>query len=274
MTDIGNLKVGFIGAGNMAEAIVRGMIAGKLVSPDRITVADPSAERRILFRNTFNILPVTDNRLVVDGSDVILLAVKPQYMKAAVEPLSSSFKGDQIVISIAAGIRTETLDALCGGKPSIVRVMPNTPALVGKGVSALCSGPRADDRALAVTEELFASVGETVRVDESAMDAVTAISGSGPAYVFYWMEAMLKAAAAQGFDAATARKLVYKTIEGSAALALSSADTPDVLRARVTSKGGTTEAAIRTLDELGTSDALVKAVDAAARRSRELSQSA
>jgi pyrroline-5-carboxylate reductase len=176
-----------------------------------------------------------------------------------------------LVVSIAAGVRSGKIAALCGDVPAVVRVMPNTPALVGRGVSAICAGPRAGDEQLALVDHLFAAVGTTIRVEEGAMDAVTALSGSGPAYVFYWMEAMLKAARAHGFDDATARTLVYETLAGATALAAASAEGPEVLRARVTSKGGTTEAAIGVLEQCGVDQAILDAIAAAAARSRELS---
>jgi len=273
MIDLQNSHIGFLGAGNMAEAIVRGLLNGKVVSAGRIMLSDPSAERRILFQNTFSVSPVTDNRTVIEKCDVVILAVKPQFMKEAVEPFASHFRKSQLVISIAAGIKTSTLHMLCGEKPAVIRIMPNTPALIGKGVSAICAGPGADEGMMKLAESLFRSVGSTLRVEEKAMDAVTAISGSGPAYVFYWMEAMLKAAEQLGFNPETARQLVYETMTGAAALANSTHDSPEILRARVTSKGGTTEAAIRTLNENGVAESLIKAVQAAADRSRELSQS-
>jgi pyrroline-5-carboxylate reductase len=266
------VRVGFVGAGNMAEAIARGLLDRKLVGADRLIVSDPSADRRRYFAESLGIRATDDNAAVVSVSDVIILAVKPQVMGQATGPVAPAFRHDHLVISIAAGIRTEKLDAFCGGIPAVVRVMPNTPALVGRGVSALCAGPRAEAAHLDLAEKLFASVGTTLRVQENAMDAVTAISGSGPAYVFYWMEAMLKAAGELGFDAHAARQLVYETLSGAAALAVSSAESPEVLRARVTSKGGTTEAAIRSLDSDGVASALIKAVHAAANRSRELSR--
>lgn len=258
----------------MAEAIVRGLISGKVVSPEDIMVSDPSTDRRNLLVQTFGVRATEDNRAVIGSSDIIVLAVKPQVMGEALAPVSDAFRAGQLVISIAAGLRTETLDAFCQHIPAVIRVMPNTPALVGKGVSALCAGPRAGDEQLALAETLFASVGSTLRVEESAMDAVTAISGSGPAYVFYWMEAMLSAAASLGFAPDTARQLVYETISGASALAIASTETPDVLRAKVTSKGGTTEAAIKTLDHHLVREHVAEAVMAAARRSKELSQSA
>ena len=265
-------KIGFIGGGNMAEAIVRGLVAGKVVPSDHVFVSDPSPDRRDLLARSFGVQTTENNRTVLDACEVLVLAVKPQIMGAALTPVADAFRASHLVISIAAGLRTETLDSLCGRTPAIIRVMPNTPALVGKGVSALCAGPRAGEAHLVLAETLFASVGSTLRVEESAMDAVTAISGSGPAYVFYWMEAMLSAAASLGFPPETARQLVYETISGAAALAIVSADTPDVLRAKVTSKGGTTEVAIKTLDHYLVRDHVVEAVKAAARRSQELSK--
>ena len=265
------MKLGFIGAGNMAEAILRGLIHRQMFRPEQVMAADPSAAQRERFAESFGVAVTGDNRSVVNSADVLILAVKPQMMAEVLSTVQPGFRGDQIVISIAAGIRTEKLDALCGGLPSIVRVMPNTPALIGKGVSALCAGPRASEDAMKLAESLFASVGATLIVNENAMDAVTAISGSGPAYVFYWMEAMLKAATELGFDPATARTLVYETVTGAAALASESSEPPDLLRARVTSKGGTTEAALAVLNEQGVAEALNEAIKAAAHRSRALS---
>lgn len=264
--------IGFIGAGNMAEAIVKGLLEKRVVEPFRLILSDPSDERRATFQAQ-GLNTTTDNIALVNEAGIIVLAVKPQVMASVLEPLREHFRAGQVVISIAAGIRTEKLDAWCGGVPAMVRVMPNTPALVGLGVSALCRGPRAGDEAMQLTATLFDAVGTTLMVDEAQMDAVTAISGSGPAYVFLWLEAMLAAARQQGFDEATARKLVYGTLSGAAALAEGSADGPDLLRARVTSKGGTTAAALQVMEERGFAGMLADAVEAAANRSRELSSS-
>lgn len=265
-------RVGFIGAGNMAEAIVRGLVARGVVQADQVIVSDPSEARRALMADGFGVRATGENNEVVEGSDIVVLAVKPQMMAQALEPVAALFRADQLVISIAAGLRTETLDTFCGRIPAIIRVMPNTPALVGQGVSALCAGPRAGASHLALAETLFATVGTTVRVEESMMDAVTAVSGSGPAYVFYWMESMLKAAGDLGFSPAQARQLVYETLSGAAALAKASEEPPEVLRARVTSKGGTTEAAVNHLESARVRDHLADAVKAAAERSRALSR--
>jgi pyrroline-5-carboxylate reductase len=270
MTEWSHGAVGFIGAGNMAEAIVRGIIAQGVVPADRIVVADPSAARTELFA-AMGATVAPDNRALVAQCRVVVLSVKPQVMAAALAGLDEVFTAEQVVISIAAGLSTATIDGQCGGRAAVVRVMPNTPALVGRGVSAICAGPRAGERALVLTGILFGAVGCTVRVDEAQMDAVTAVSGSGPAYVFYWMESMLRAAGELGLDAATARSLVMETVGGAAALAVQSDVSPEELRARVTSKGGTTEAAINALNQAGVGDALVAAVKAAAARSRALS---
>ena len=266
-----NIKLGFIGAGNMAEAILRGLIDRGVVSADRMMASDPSAERRALIQKSHGIIVTGENCEIARKSDVLILAVKPQVMAEVLHALSPNLKSSHLLISIAAGIRTSAIDTMCGSLTSIIRVMPNTPALIGKGVSVLCAGPRAGELEMSLAAQLFKAVGEVLTVNEDAMDAVTAISGSGPAYLFYWMEAMLKAAEEAGFDPDTAKKLVYGTITGAAALADKTSEPPDTLRARVTSKGGTTEAAIRVLNERGVGDAVVEAVRAATNRSRELS---
>ncbi|HMO50596.1 MAG TPA: pyrroline-5-carboxylate reductase [Kiritimatiellia bacterium] len=271
MKPFAEITVGFIGAGNMAEAIVRGLIQGGNMTPERLLASDVAEERRRIFAEQFGVRVVEDNRSVVAASEVVVVAVKPQMLAAALETVHADWRPGQLLISIAAGVRAEKLDAACGGVPAIIRVMPNTPALVGQGLSAYARGPRANPEHGTLTEALFATVGDVLCVDETAMDAVTAISGSGPAYVFYWLEAMLAAAGDLGFDPVTARRLVYQTLSGSAALAAASSEAPETLRARVTSKGGTTEAAIRTLEEGRVKDNLVAAIHAAAARSRELS---
>lgn len=271
MKKLEKCRIGFIGAGNMAEAIVKGLLDRSTVAHAQLVVSDPSPHRLSLFTKQYKINATADNAEIVKGSDVVILSVKPQMMAAVLEPLRGQFRAEQLVISIAAGIRTEKLDEACKKVPAIVRVMPNTPALVAMGVSAICSGPRSKNDHIMLAESLFASVGSTLRVREEQMDAVTAVSGSGPAYVFYLMEAMLDAAQQQGFTEEIARQLVYETVKGAAALADQSEETPEVLRARVTSKGGTTEAAIRVLNEHSMSEVVVKAIDAAARRSKELS---
>jgi len=262
-------ELGIIGGGNMAEACVRGLVRGKILPPARIVVSDVSDERRELLGRITGAACVADN-LTPARCRRVLLAVKPQVMPAVLEEVASSIRTDATVISIAAGIKTAAIAARLGGRGRIVRVMPNTPMLVGAGAAAIAAGPRATEDDLAWAERLFAASGRTVRVVEELMDAVTAVSGSGPAYFFYLIEAMVAAGLAEGLDEPTATLLASQTCAGAAKLLLESGEKPAVLRARVTSPNGTTQRAIETMDAAGVKDALTQAVRAAAQRSREL----
>jgi pyrroline-5-carboxylate reductase len=263
-------KVVFIGAGNMAEAIVSGMVAAEFCAPEKIIMTDVRPGRLADLAAEYGVGTSTDNR-VIQNAEIVLLAVKPQVMPDVLAELKLALRPETLVISIAAGIRTETLEAGMGGRHRVVRVMPNTPALVGQGASALAAGTYADEADLEVAEAILQCVGITVRVDEDELDAVTALSGSGPAYVFYLLEAMLAAAAEAGLNEETARTLALQTVEGAARLMKDTGEEAAVLRAKVTSKGGTTEAAIRSLDASGVKAAVTKALHAAKERSQELS---
>jgi pyrroline-5-carboxylate reductase len=265
-------KVVFVGAGNMAEAIVSGMVAGSFCVPEKIIMTDVRPERLADLENEYGVSTSTDND-VVKNAEIIVLAVKPQVMTDVLKGIAPVLRKETLIISIAAGIPTAKIEAALGGKRRVVRVMPNTPALVGQGASAIAAGVNADEADLEVTEAILGCVGLTVRVEEKEIDAVTALSGSGPAYVFYLLEGMLAAAEKMGLDKETARKLALKTVAGAARLMEDSGEAADVLRAKVTSKGGTTEAAIRSLDESGVKEAVVKALLAAQKRSVELSNS-
>jgi pyrroline-5-carboxylate reductase len=198
-------------------------------------------------------------------SDVVVLAIKPQQLSQFLSQTAGVFRPQQIFISVLAGVRLSSLAAALPCK--LVRAMPNMPALVNEGMTALCG---ADAETLESAEELFGCVGAAVRVEEKMMDAVTAISGSGPAYLFYFAEAMLKAAQKQGFDPETAKVLVNQTLLGSVKLLNESEETAEALRMKVTSPGGTTEAGLRVLKELGVEDSLIQGVAAAVARSRQL----
>lgn len=265
-------KVVFVGAGNMAEAIVSGMVAGSFCAPEKIIMTDVRPERLADLENEYGISTSTDND-VVKNAEIVVLAVKPQVMTDVLKGIAPVLRKETLIISIAAGIPTAKIEAALGGKRRVVRVMPNTPALVGQGASAIAAGVNADEADLEVTETILGCVGLTVRVEEKEIDAVTALSGSGPAYVFYLLEGMLAAAEKMGLDKETARKLAIKTVAGAARLMEDSGEAADVLRAKVTSKGGTTEAAIRSLDESGVKEAVVLALLAAQKRSVELSNS-
>jgi pyrroline-5-carboxylate reductase len=264
-------KVIFVGAGNMAEAIVSGMVASGFCAPEKIIMTDVRPERLADLEKEYGVSTSTDNR-VVKNAEIVVLAVKPQMMSEVLAGIAPVLRSETLIISIAAGIPAGKIEAALGGKRRVVRVMPNTPALVGQGASAIAAGALADEADLEVTEAILGCVGLTVRVEESDLDAVTALSGSGPAYVFYLLEGMLAAAEKMGLDQATARRLALKTVEGAARLMADSGEAADVLRAKVTSKGGTTEAAIRSLDGAGVKEEIVQALMAAQKRSIELSR--
>jgi pyrroline-5-carboxylate reductase len=264
-------KVVFVGAGNMAEAIVSGMVAANFCAPEKIIMTDVRPERLADLEREYRVSTSTDN-CVVKNAEIVVLAVKPQVMNEVLKGLAPVLRTETLIISIAAGIPTAKIEAALGGKHRVVRVMPNMPALIGQGASAIASGANADEADLEVAETILGCVGLVVRVNEKEIDAVTALSGSGPAYVFYLLEGMLAAAEKMGLDKETARKLALKTVEGAARLMEDSGEAADGLRTKVTSKGGTTEAAIRLLDEANVKEAIVQALLAAQKRSVELSK--
>ncbi len=262
----------FVGAGNMAEALLGGLLRAGLCPPDRVVVTDLLPERLDLFASRFGVTTSADNAEAVRGADVVVLAVKPQSMDALLAELRESLPQEALVISIAAGIPTQRIEAALGGAPRVVRAMPNTPCLVGAGVSAIAPGAAATEADLRCAERLLRASGAVVRVPEQKMDAVTAVSGSGPAYFFYFIEAILTVAEEIDLDQETARTLAVATMEGAARLLRETGLPPDELRRRVTSKGGTTEAAIGVLEERHVSASLQDAVIAAKCRSQALSR--
>ena len=265
----GAVTIGFIGGGNMAEAILKGLI-GQGHALQNLVVGEPVAERRDYLEKQYQVT-VTDNNLsVVEQSDVIVLAIKPQMVDAVVPEFASSFNDNKLLVSILAGTSTATLEQHLGGSAKVVRVMPNTPALIGSGAAALCAGAHATENNLVMADELFSTVGSVVRVTEDQMDAVTAVSGSGPAYIFTVIEAMTEGGVQEGLDRKTALQLALQTVVGSAQLVAETGEAPMDLRAKVCSPGGTTLAAIEKLDEGGFGATLVKGVKRAAEHSREL----
>ncbi|WP_293931231.1 pyrroline-5-carboxylate reductase [Iodobacter sp.] len=262
------MKITFIGGGNMAIAMIGGMLKQGF-SANQIHVVEPSKEQREHLNRTYAIECSSPDQPLLP-SDVILFAVKPQQLKAVAQSLSSQING-ALVISIAAGVRADTLAKWLDAYPRIVRVMPNTPALVQAGMSGAYATSDVTPADRALTERMLAAIGEMVWVEsESEIDGITAISGSGPAYVFYFMEALQAAAQAQGFTPDVARKLAYKTFEGAVKLALQSEDDAATLRKKVTSKGGTTEQAINTLEASQVRTSIIAAAAAAAARSQQL----
>ncbi len=264
-------KVVFVGAGNMAEAIVSGMIAANFCEAEKIVMMDVRPERLADLETELGVSTSTDNR-VVRNAEIVVLAVKPQVMGEVLKAIAPALRPETLVISIAAGIPAAKIEAALGEGTRVVRVMPNTPALIGKGASALAAGSLADEADLEVAESILQCVGLTVRVEEDQIDAVTALSGSGPAYVFYLLESMLAAADGMGLEKETARILALQTVEGAARLMKDSGEEAAALRAKVTSKGGTTAAAIESMEEAGVKGAVINALKAARARSVELSQ--
>lgn len=263
------MKAGFIGGGNMATAIVGGLLA-KGFAASAFHVVEPFAEQREKLAHALgvSVAPACDAALA--GCDVVVMAVKPQQMRDAAEALRPHLKG-QLVITIAAGIALDDLGRWLGGHTQLVRAMPNTPALIHAGVTGLYAAPAVDAAARQRAERLLGAVGEIVWFDrESLLDAVTAVSGSGPAYVFYFIEALEQAALKLGMNAEQARRLAVQTFRGASELAAQSPDSPQTLRARVTSKGGTTERAIAAMDTAELQTGFVRGVEAAAARSAEL----
>jgi pyrroline-5-carboxylate reductase len=262
----------FIGGGNMTRSLVAGLIADG-IRPDAIRVAEPVAVVREALHRDFEVPVFAENTQALRGAATWLFAAKPQDMRAVCERLAATAQRERpLVVSIAAGITTVQLARWLGGDLAIVRAMPNMPALLGAGVSGLYANPQVDADGLRRAERLLAAAGETVWLtDEARMDAVTAVSGSGPAYVFLLAESMLDAARAQGLPDEAARVLVLQTVLGAARMLTEADATPAELRRRVTSPGGTTQAAMETF-EAGQFEALVaRAVDAARERGRALS---
>jgi pyrroline-5-carboxylate reductase len=262
------MKLLFVGGGNMGAAIVGGLVA-RGFPPADITVVEPGEAARESIARRFGVA-VRAEAPGGSPADVVVLAVKPQQMRDAVKPLLPLPDGT-LVLSIAAGIRLADLSRWLGGHAALVRAMPNTPALVHAGVTGLYAPPGVDDRGRARATDLMAAVGEVVWLPREAdLDAVTAVSGSGPAYVFYFLEAVELAARELGLAPEAARTLALGTFAGAAKLARERGEDPAVLRAQVTSRGGTTERALASMEAAGIKARVGEAVKAAAARSREL----
>ncbi len=263
------MKITFIGGGNMAGAIIGGLTRDGFAAAD-INIVEPVAAAREQIAQRFGVTVGGSIAELAQIGDVVVLAVKPQQMREAIKPLGARLQ-QHVVLSIAAGLRVADLSRWLNGYARIVRCMPNTPALIGAGITAACApGDLATDKRSAV-ERILKAIGKVVWVDdESQLDAVTAVSGSGPAYVFYFMEALRDAAKELGLPAATAAELTLETVLGAAKLAAGSNEDVALLRARVTSKGGTTEAALESMMADKVKEAIVRAVKSANERSRIL----
>ena len=264
--------IAFVGGGNMARSLVGGLVArGRAAGTIRI--AEPVAALREALAHDFGVRVFADNAEAVAGADTWVLAVKPQVMRQVCEGLAAQAQASRpLVVSIAAGITSTQLERWLGGALAVVRTMPNTPALLGAGVTGLFANARVDAGQRTATEALLSAAGQTVWIDDEArMDAVTALSGSGPAYVFLLAEAMQAAGEAEGLPAEAARTLALRTILGAARMLTEGEEPPAELRRRVTSPGGTTQAAIETFEAGGFRALVARAIRAAAERGRPLS---
>jgi pyrroline-5-carboxylate reductase len=261
----------FIGGGNMTRSLVGGLVAGGR-DPASITVAEPDVGQREALTADFGVATTGDNRAAAADAETVVLAVKPQVLPEVAAELAAELADpDKLVVSIAAGIRLDRLREWLGSQRPLVRVMPNTPALVGAGISAVYADPGVTVDQRGRVSDLLAAAGESVWLDkEEQMDAVTAVSGSGPAYFFLILEALEEAGVAQGLPRATARELATATAGGAARLASESDAAPSELRTRVTSPAGTTAEGLAGLERGGLRATFLDAVAAAARRSREL----
>ncbi|NLD53675.1 MAG: pyrroline-5-carboxylate reductase [Burkholderiaceae bacterium] len=269
-------RILFIGGGNMAGAMISGLVAAG-ISPAQVAALDPAPETRDRLRERHGIAVFADPAQL-DATlsfDAIVLAVKPQQAEAALAGCRGLFAGNPqaVLISVAAGLRIAAIVAASGGHARVVRAMPNTPALIGHGIAGFFAPASVDASSSEIAAAVLGATGAVVRVaHENLLDTVTAVSGSGPAYAFYLMEAMIDAGIAGGLDAGTARTLALHTVKGAALLALASEEPPTELRRRVTSPGGTTAAAIEVLDRQQVRASLGQAIQAAAARSRQLSE--
>jgi pyrroline-5-carboxylate reductase len=264
-------SISFIGAGNMAEALIRGLLRGNVFAPADVTASGPREERMGELRERFGIRTTTDNREAAKAA-IVVLSVKPQILSRVLDQVGDGISSDTLVISIAAGVPVSAIQSRLAPGTRVVRAMPNTPALVDAAATAIAGGEHARDEDLAAAKRIFDAVGITVILDESQMDAVTGLSGSGPAYVFLILEALSDAGVKVGLSRRNSQLLAAQTLLGSAKLLIETNEHPGRLKDMVTSPGGTAITGLHTLENGGLRTTLMNAVEAATRRSRELGE--
>jgi len=265
-------KAVVIGGGKMGSIIAGSLIRQRLISADDVCVTDVDASRLKILRSTLKVKTDSDNRKAVEKADIVILAVKPQNMSITLQEIKTVIHKSQVIISIAAGITTASIESLLGKDVRVVRVMPNTPALIGEGAAAVAPGRHARASDIKRTRAIFNAVGMTVEVTEKQMDAVTGLSGSGPAYFFLFLEALIEAGVKNGLTRDLAKKLATQTMLGAARLCQESGREPAELREMVTSPNGTTFAALKIMEKRRLRAIIIEAVDEATKRSRELAR--
>ncbi|MGG5255357.1 pyrroline-5-carboxylate reductase [Neobacillus sp. SM06] len=266
-------KLVFIGAGSMAEALISGIVENQLVDGKDIWVTNQQNEKKLaLLQTQYGIHYTYDLRLLFQGADAVILAMKPKDAATAVSKIKDYLTKDVLLISVLAGVSIETIETLADQQLAIARAMPNTSAAVGKSATAIAVNQRVTEQQSRIISELFATVGMTAFVAEDDLDAVTGLSGSGPAYIYYLVEAMENSAAEIGLERAMAKELIVQTLIGAAEMLKTSEKSPSQLRKEVTSPGGTTEAGIQILQENGVQEAFIACIKAAAARSRKMGE--
>ncbi|MFH0926376.1 MAG: pyrroline-5-carboxylate reductase [bacterium] len=277
-------QIVFLGAGNMAEALIKGIVNAKLLQPSNITATDIKKERLEFLKSKYFINTSTNNKDAIHGKDIIILAVKPQTISYVLAEIADILNKSGLIISIAAGITTSFIKSVIGSDVRVIRVMPNMPALVSEGVTAIAFNEasisfqdatndqerRTKNDELNIASKIFNSVGQTVLVNEKLMDAVTALSGSGPAYIFLIIEALIEGGVKMGLSRDIASILAAQTVFGSTKLLIETKEHPAKLKDMVTSPGGTTASGLYVLEKCRIRAALIEAVEAATKRAREL----
>ncbi len=262
-------KIGFIGGGKMATAILKGIINSNWCNPAEIIVSDKNEDALKYLKDNYSINVTTDNNQVVNSSKIILFAVKPFVIRDIMNDIKTSITKEHIVLSIAAGISINTIEEILGKIP-VIRIMPNTPALVNEGMSAICKGHFADDKHAKIAEEIFNSVGKVINSEEKYIDIITAVSGSSPAFYYYFINEIAKAGEKLGLDYKTCLKLSAQTAYGSAKMVLESGIDPEQLIINVTTPGGCTAVGNEVLKEYKTSDIIFETIEKTAKKAFEL----
>jgi len=268
------IRIGILGAGNMGSAIMRGLLKAKFVTPQALSASDVSSERLTQLEQELHMVTTAGNRELVRSSGVIVLAVKPQMVASVLKEIRADWQEHHLLISILAGVSTEVLEANLPNFARVVRAMPNTPAVVLEGATAVARGTRATASDIELARTLFGCVGTTTEVPESMMDVVTGLSGSGPAFVLLAIEAMADGAVRMGMPRAMALEFAAQTVAGTARMVIQTGEHPAILKDRVTSPAGTTIAGLMELEAAGVRHAFAKAVAGAAERAAELGRAA
>lgn len=267
-----NKVIGFIGCGNMGQAMMGGIVKAKIVSPENIMVADLNQKSLSEAAEKYGVKTTTDNNEVAKNSDILVLSVKPNLYPVVIKGIKEQVKQDVVIVTIAAGKSIESTEEAFGRKLKVVRVMPNTPALVGEGMAALCPNEVVTKEEIEEIVKIFNSFGESEIVSEKLMDVVTSVSGSSPAYVYMFIEAMADAAVLDGMPRSQAYKFAAQAVLGSAKMVLETGIHPGALKDMVCSPGGTTIEAVATLEEKGFRDAVISAMRSCTKKSKEMSK--